>query len=243
MYSLLIYENKTAVECHLQREDKEISFDATIEVFETLNGTGKIIEFTGTDGADEHSRIEAIRHIENLLQERAGLKDIEIEMGYSGVSFPITAYGAEYPVYKCDNIQSVVLCVLRYLLVNGYKFTHCKHCGRPFATKNLRTLYCNRNSTYKGYERYNCKDAVKHINDFLEKRRKTVYERLRTRAEEYGYHSKHGETLRTFQEECTKHKAAAKKEASVSNLSAYSTYLQSGEGLPKRYERIKEVRR
>jgi hypothetical protein len=112
-----------------------------------------------------------------------------------------------------------------------------------YATKNLHTIYCNRNSTYNGYERYSCKDAVKRINDQLEKRRNAIRIRLYRRAKEYGYSTKHGEILESFNSKCNEYKAVIKKEASVSNLLAYSNYLQNGKGIPKRYERIKEVRR
>ena len=77
---------------------------------------------------------------------------------------------------------------------------------------------------------------------FAEKRRDTVYKRLRVRAQEYGYSSKHGTILRNFQDKCCEYKAKIKENASIENLTAYAAYLQSGEGLPKRYERIKRTR-
>lgn len=239
MYSLLICENKNAVECNLQHEDSFVDFDATTEIFEILKWRGAVIEFMGCEDADERCRIEAIRYIKNTLQGKTGLDDIEIEMGYTGISFPIVAYGVECPIYRCENLQSVVLCLLRYFKTKNYKYAECRHCGKPFLTKNLHTIYCNRNSPYGGYERYSCKDAVKHINDFLEKRRKVIYERLRVRAEEYGYYTKHGERLRAFQEKYTCYKNAIKKNASISNLKQYQSYLYDDNNFPKRYDRIR----
>lgn len=254
MYSLLICENKNAVECNLQHGDSFIDFDATTEIFEILKGRGSLIEFMGSEGASERCRIEAMRHIESSLRGQMGIDDIEIEMGYSHVSFPVVAseengpvfldfpviaYGTKYPIYRCENLQSVVLCLLRYFTTNSYKYAKCKHCGKPFLTKNLHTIYCNRNSPYIGYERYSCKDAVKHINDFLEKRRRVIYERLRVRAEEFGYHTKYGERLRAFEERYTCYKHAIKKNASVSNLMEYQKYLYDDTNFPKRYDRIR----
>lgn len=166
---------------------------------------------------------------------------IEQLMGKFNASFGET--GAKgFTVYTCANIQQVVFSILHFLILNGYKFANCKHCGRLYATQNLKNTYCSRTSPYPGYERYYCKDAVKRINDALEKRRKTVYERLRIRANEYGYGSKYGTIFRNFQDKCCEYKATIKENASIENLSAYAAYLQSGEGLPKRYERIKEAR-
>ena len=147
-----------------------------------------------------------------------------------------------FTVYTCANIQQVVFSILHFLILNGYKFANCRHCGRLYATQNLKNIYCSRTSPYPGYERYYCKDAVKRINDALEKRRDTVYKRLRVRAQEYGYSSKHGTILRNFQDKCCEYKAKIKENASIENLTAYAAYLQSGEGLPKRYERIKRTR-
>lgn len=162
-------------------------------------------------------------------------------MGKFNASFGET--GAKgFTVYTCANIQQVVFSILHFLILNGYKFANCRHCGRLYATQNLKNTYCSRTSPCPGYERYYCKDAVKRINDALEKRRKTVYERLRIRANEYGYGSKYGTIFRNFQDKCYEYKAKIKENASIENLTAYAAYLQSGEGLPKRYERIKRTR-
>lgn len=243
MFSLLIYENKTSVEISLQRdEDNEETFDATTELFDFYNGYGRLYAYSCKYGTAEHSIIAAKKHISDYENDRVELSDIEIEMGYGNISFPIIAYGENVPIYKCGNIQSVILCVLRFFLANGYKKAKCRHCGRLYVTKNLHIKYCNRYSTYSGYERYVCKDAVKHINDSLEKRRKMVYERLRSKASEYGILSKHSEIFNNYCAKCAEYKAKIKDTASIANLTAYSNYLQNGKDLPKRYERVKEAR-
>ena len=163
---------------------------------------------------------------------------IEQLMGKFNASFGVTG-SKGFTVYTCANIQQVVFSILHFLILNGYKFANCRHCGRLYATQTLKNIYCSRTSPYPGYERYYGKDAVKRINDALEKRRDTVYKRLRVRAQEYGYSSKHGTILRNFQDKCYEYKMKIRESASIENLSSYAIYLQSGEGLPKRYERVK----
>ena len=99
---------------------------------------------------------------------------IEQLMGKFNASFGVTG-SKGFTVYTCANIQQVVFSILHFLILNGYKFANCRHCGRLYATQNLKNIYCSRTSPYPGYERYYCKDAVKRINDALEKRRDTVF--------------------------------------------------------------------
>lgn len=188
---------------------------------------------------------ERFIYVQNCLEEYFSSGDYTVQrisqlMGKHKAPFGETEKKG-VTVYHCSDLPQVAFSILHFLILDGYKFSNCKHCGRLYATKTLKTVYCNRKSLYSGYEQYSCKDAVKHINDTLEKRRKVVYERLRVKADEYGYHSKYGEVFRTFQNRCTNYKTTIKKIASVDNLQQYNRYLQSGEGLPKRYERIKET--
>jgi len=190
------------------------------------------------------SKPERYAHIEEALKDYFAEQDysvrkIEQILGRYGAAFGENGKDG-ITVYSCSDLQQAVFSILHFLIVNGFKFSFCEHCGRQYATKSLKVIYCNRKSTFSGYERYSCGEAVTKIKDSLEKRRKTVYERLRVRADEYLYSSKYGEQLRDFQNKCTEYKAIIKKAASVSNLQEYSSYLQNGDGLPKRYERIKE---
>ena len=218
-------------------------FDITTILGDMMNNKNTVFDFIGATV----EKPERFANVQSCLEEYFSAGDYTVQrisqlMGKHGASFGKTGETG-LTIYNCSNLQQVAFSILHFLILDGFKFANCKHCGRLYATKTLKTVYCNRKSPYSGYERYTCKDAVKHINDSLEKRRKTVYERLRVRADEYGYHSKYGEVFRAFQDRCTDYKAAIKKTASVDNLQQYSEYLQSGEGLPKRYERIKETMR
>lgn len=141
---------------------------------------------------------------------------------------------------SCRTMIDFVFSIVHYLIFNGYKITHCEHCGRLFATKTLKVKYCaSRLSPYSGYEQYTCKKAVKQIVDTLEKRRKTEYERLRKRAAEYGRDSTHWNTLNSFVSRCDDYKKNIKKGASVELLEEYQSFLYDSNNVRPKYERIK----
>lgn len=215
-------------------------FDITTILGDMMTDKNAVFDFIKVTA----KKPERFAYVQSCLEEYFSAGDYTVQrisqlMGKHGASFGETGETG-LTIYNCSDLQQVAFSILHFLILGGFKFAGCKHCGRLYATKTLKAVYCSRKSTYRGYERYTCKDAVKHINDSLEKRRKTVYERLRVRADEYGYHSKYGEVFRDFQDRCTEYKVTIKKEASVRNLQEYSSYLQNGEGLPKRYERVKE---
>lgn len=141
---------------------------------------------------------------------------------------------------SCRTMIDFVFSLVHYYIFNGYKITSCAHCGKLFATKNLKNKYCSkRNSTFHGYEKYTCKEAVKKISDTLEKRRISEYERLRQRADEYGCKSKYYDTFNDFCEKCNDFKRKVKKGASISLLEEYKSFLYDSDNLRRKYERIK----
>ncbi len=140
---------------------------------------------------------------------------------------------------KLNSVRHVIIALLYFYAVNGYKLTICKHCGRWFATKSLKELYCSKNSSFPGYERYTCGEAVKRIKDKLERKRLSEYERLHLKAMEYGVNSRHSEVFNSFCQTCSTFKAELKHGASVELLQAYKDYLYDSENVRPKYERIK----
>lgn len=141
--------------------------------------------------------------------------------------------------YSCSNMINFVFALVHYLIYNGYKITNCAHCGKLFATKNLKEKYCCRNSPFPGYERYNCKEAVDRLKDALEKRRTTENERLRQKATEYGIFSTHAKVFNDFSSTCDRYKAQLKKGASVTLLEEYQSFLYDSAAVRPKYKRIK----
>ena len=133
----------------------------------------------------------------------------------------------------------VLIAVLFYYAFHGYKLTQCRHCGRWFATKTLKTDYCSRKSPFPGYERYTCKEAVKAVKDMLEKKRISEYERLRQKADEYGKLSSHYTTFTDFCLTCNEYKEKLKQGAAVGLLQEYKEYLFDSANVRPKYGRLK----
>lgn len=141
-----------------------------------------------------------------------------------------------------ENLRSmrhVIIALLYFYAANGYKLTRCKHCGRWFAVKTLKEIYCSRKSLFPGYEEYSCGAAVKIIKDKLEKKRIAEYERLRQRSAEYGVYSNHNKAFISFCETCDDYKAKLKKGASIELLQSYMDFLYDSKYVRPKYERIK----
>lgn len=72
--------------------------------------------------------------------------------------------------YQCYSPSDILFSVLHFLALNKYKFRTCNHCGKYFATTNLKKQYCNRFSEYPGYEKYDCYNAVKRIRQEIQRK-------------------------------------------------------------------------
>ncbi len=180
---------------------------------------------------------------------------IEQLMGKFNASFGET--GAKgFTVYTCANIQQVVFSILHFLILNGYKFANCRHCGRLYATKTLKKEYCNRKSTFKGYEEYSCGEARKQIVDTLKARRIALRTSIKRRWGIYdcpvddvtkreagrGVWNKWESVYWDLETESERLLAKIKEQASVENLKELQDFLYS-EKFPKPYEREVSLKR
>lgn len=145
--------------------------------------------------------------------------------------------------YSCSTMINFVFALVHYCVYNEYKISKCAHCGKLFITKkgkkNGGKEYCCRNSPFAGYEEYSCKEAVKKIKDRLEAKRKSEYERLRIKANEYGTLSCHATLFNDFCSTCDKYKEKLKKGASVALLKEYEFFLYDSQGVRPKYGRLK----
>lgn len=103
-----------------------------------------------------------------------------IRFGFSEVKPPFLQKTEmeHYCIYECFSMRDGVFSILHYLFLNNYKLRKCEHCGKYFATKTLKTKYCNRFSPYKGYESMSCSIAVDHILKKIKKRKGNVLKNM-----------------------------------------------------------------
>ena len=142
--------------------------------------------------------------------------------------------------YSCRTMIDFVFSLIHYYIFNGYKIRLCSHCGKLFATQNLKEKYCTRKSPFPEYEKYSCKQAIKPIKDMLEKKRHSEDERLRLRAKEYGVSSKYNEIWNNFAKTASDYKKQIKHGASIELLTEYKNFLFDSENVRPKYARIKD---
>ena len=81
-------------------------------------------------------------------------------------------------VYQCYSPSDILFSVIHFLTLNKYKFAICTHCGKYFATNNLKNIYCDRFSEYPGYEKLDCYNAVKRIRQQIKRKYRQIYKNL-----------------------------------------------------------------
>ena len=128
-----------------------------------------------------------------------------------------------YYSYESTDIKDIIFASIHFVLENGYKFSQCSHCGRWFfkdgSRAGSRKKYCNRKSTFNGYEHLPCEQAVRNINQELQREKKRIYNSM------VREHLSTEQFIYDFLDECAEYMTKIKKCASVENLSDYWSFL------------------
>lgn len=127
--------------------------------------------------------------------------------------------------YDGRSMCDIIFATIHFALENGYKFMQCEHCGRWFfkdgGRSGSRKKYCNRKSTFSGYEHLECEQAVKNIKQELQRKKKRIYNSLTREAPSTV------PVVYEFLDKCAAYMEKIKKEASVQNLSNYWLFLKN----------------
>ena len=132
--------------------------------------------------------------------------------------------------YDCFSLRDVLYAVLHYLIIHEYKFVKCKHCGRYFATTNLKQEYCKRKSPYINYKGQlstsdkECEEAVRLIQKRLRNRRKNLYN---------DYYARENGDEQIFLEQYKPYEKEIKNSPSLSSLKKYEHFLYNENKLGK----------
>lgn len=128
-------------------------------------------------------------------------------------------------------VTQVMIAVLYYYTLNHYKLVKCRHCGKWFATKTLKEVYCKRTSPcfgsiITGETPLPCEQAVRNIKQKHARRRRNIYEYLCN-------YAMHQEEIDDFKEQCKQYKSIITKAPTVENFQKYEAFLYSDK-FPKR---------
>lgn len=122
-------------------------------------------------------------------------------------------------VYTCPTLTDVIFASFDYLLRKDYKMRRCDHCGKLFATKTLKSKYCQRFSPTKKYHHLKCEPAVRNARQDLERKHKYIYKRLETAVDP-------PMSMDQFLAESDEHRKTIRKLSSTLNLSFYQKFLE-----------------
>lgn len=124
-------------------------------------------------------------------------------------------------VYHCYSYVDVLFSFLHYYKTKGYKVACCPHCERFFFKTGTREdsnrKFCNRKSTYFGFEHLPCEQAVNNERRLLKKRYENIYKNF--------YNN--GKDTVWFSDECQKFKDIIKIKPTPQNLNNYRNFLFS----------------
>lgn len=133
--------------------------------------------------------------------------------------------------YECHSVSAMVAAIIHYYMVYGFKVVSCAHCGQAFATQSLKTVYCNRISSYKNEFSQKksrpepCKDTVKREIQFLRKKKDRLLDRIRNSSD----------VMRGYTEdiygklcgECAQYMDLVSKSPTPENFAKFNFYLES----------------
>lgn len=96
------------------------------------------------------------------------IKDFEELRSLFGLNILPFVVGDQMTFDSISTLGGVMGAVIYYYSFKDYRLSRCRHCGKWFATKNLKTVYCNRISpcngvTFDGKEKLKCKEYIEDL--------------------------------------------------------------------------------
>ena len=125
------------------------------------------------------------------------------------------------------NASEVIVAVMYFYAFRKYSLAKCKHCGKWFATRNLKNQYCTRNSPCNGTiikgELRSCEQAVRDIRQNCKRLRASILSKagMSTVAKANG-----NEFYILFPKVCEILKTAEEKLPTAENLEKYYLFLK-----------------
>ncbi len=139
--------------------------------------------------------------------------------------------------YESKDFVDIVFSSVHYALSNGMKLSKCEHCGKWFfkdgGRSGSRKKFCDRKSTFKGYEHLSCEQAVRNIKQQCGRIKKRIETKAYNANKENIFNHAYSKYVYEFQKQCDQYTYKSQKSNSVENLNAYMCFLIS---LEKRKE-------
>lgn len=131
--------------------------------------------------------------------------------------------------YTCHSTLDMVAAVMHYYMMNNYKLVSCQHCGRYYATANLKQKYCQRVSPYhnqfsqKTSKPELCEATVRRELQYLMQKKNRLLNRVGQ--------SPQGQTLQKeyylpLTDKCAEWVKTVKKYPTPENFDRFSAFLE-----------------
>lgn len=115
-------------------------------------------------------------HYETIVDKTISSEESFYYLDNNFETFFDTQYENEHMYcYNFHSAQDIIFAIMHYLISFDYKFQKCRHCGKYFATQNLKNKYCERYSPIKRYSHLQCFSAQHSICQHLNSIYKKVY--------------------------------------------------------------------
>ena len=159
-----------------------------------------------------------------------------IESGSISYSIPIIEYSTvahsdHWVEYSCCTALDMVVSIMHYYALNGYKMAVCRHCGRGFVTTNFKQLYCGRISSYqnrfsqKRSSPKTCEETVRQTIQFLRAEKNAVIRRAAANYDVHRCSGKGSEFYNRLVSECDTYMDEIKHEPTPQNFDKFGQFL------------------
>ena len=132
--------------------------------------------------------------------------------------------------YSCNCIADMVGALYHFYIVNGFRFAKCAYCGKYYANRTGKIIYCDRVNPYidefsqKSSSPKTCADAAKAAKRQLMRKMRRIYRKIESKHEfQLGNDTS---LYESFSNECGRYQDLIKQEASADNLYKFNKYLE-----------------
>ncbi len=135
--------------------------------------------------------------------------------------------------YESKNFVDIIFSSICYAFGKGMKLSKCEHCGKWFfkdgGRSGSRKKFCDRKSTFAGYEHLECEQAVRNIKQQCGRIKNRIETKARSADKESILNHQYTTFVYGFQEQCAQYTDKLQKGNTVENLSAYMNFLRTAD--------------
>ncbi len=157
--------------------------------------------------------------------------------GASSYNIPITKYSEvaqsdHWVVYACQTALDMVVAIMHYYALNGFKRAVCRHCGNDFVTTNYKQQYCRRISMYqnrfsqKRSTPKTCEDTVRQTIQFFRNEKNALIRRAARNPDVERWSGAGYEFYNRLINECNAYMEKIKQEPTPENFDEFGEYLR-----------------